>query len=335
MEKYDVIIAGASFAGLAVASRLKGSVLILDRKDIGTSVTSACGSVSKFIESTGCKKSILQMFDTVALHTKNKIYNIPLVDQFCTIDYSIFCNEYFKQTHAKFRKEHIKGIENGLIKTTKNLYKAKIYVDCSGWSAVLASSVDKSFVDKEKLSVAIETEIPYKDDKLRFFVNEEIIKNGVGWIFPAGENSRFGVGSYKKNPKLMQSLKDFVSSYRLKLNGTHGNYIPHYLRNPVIGNVFVVGDAVGNVLPLTAEGIRPTIRAGIYCGDIIQKIIKGKLSLEDGKSKYTDFCLRNKRYYNYLLKAQKRINSPNTNLFFKLFTIKPIAKFILKVYEKF
>ncbi len=254
MEKYDAIIAGASFAGLAVASRLKGNVLLLDRKDIGINATSACGSITEFVENIGCGKSILQTFDTAALHTKNKIHHIPLADQFCTIDYFNFCNEYFKQSNAEFRKEHAIGIENGFVRTNKNKYEAKIYVDCSGWAAVLASSIHKDFVDREKLSVGVETEIPYKDDKLRFFIDDNIVENGAGWIFPAGENSRFGVGSYGKNPKLMQSLKTFVKGYGLELNGTHGNYIPHYLRKPVVENIFIVGGCRWKCPPINCRG---------------------------------------------------------------------------------
>ncbi len=338
MEKYDVIIAGASFAGLAVASRLKGRVLLLDRKEIGTNVTSACGSITKFVESIGCGKSILQTFDTAAMHTKNKTFHIPLVDTFCTIDYSRFCRELFKQTDAEFRKERVVGIENGSVRTSKGRYKAKVFVDCSGWSAVLASSIDKKFVDMKKLSVGVETELPYKDDKLRFFIDNRIVENGAAWLFPAGKKSRFGVASYGKNPKLMQSLDGFVRSYGLKVGETHGNFIPYQLRKPVIQNVFVVGDAVANVLPLTAEGIRPAIRAGIQCGNIIQKIIRNEMPLEEGKRRYAAFCLKNKKYYDYLLKVQRRMRDPPTaavNFFSRLLSFKPIARFGLKRYERF
>lgn len=338
MEDFDVIIAGASFAGLAVASSLKGNVLLLDKKDIGDNVTSACASIIKFIESIGCKKSILQTFDAAALHIKNKVHNIPLADQFCTIDYSIFCKEFFKQCNAEFRKETVRVMRNGALATSKSSYKAKIYVDCSGWPAVLASSLDRNFVDREKLSVGAETEAPYTDDKLRFFLDKNLVENGVGWLFPAGENSRFGVASYGKNSRLVQSLKNFVSSYGLNLNGTHGNYIPHCFRKPIIGNIFAVGDAVGNALPLTAEGIRPAIRAGVYCGNIIQKIVENKMSLEEGSEKYSNFCLKHRIYYNILLKAQRGMKKPSNftaNLIFKLLSYKPIAKFGLRVYEKF
>lgn len=337
MEEFDAIIVGASFAGLAVASRLKGNVLLIDRKDIGTNVTSACGTLVKFLESIDCESSILQTFDTAALHTKDKEHHIPLADEFCTIDYFKFCNEYFKQSNAKFVKAEVKGVSNGFIATNNGKYKARIMVDCSGWSAVLASSIARDFVEKGKLSIAIETEIPYEDNLLRFFINDKIVENGAAWLFPAGKNSRFGVGSYGKNPKINKSLKDFVGSYGLKVGSVHGNFIPCTLREHVVGNIFLVGDSVGNVLPLTAEGIRPAIRAGIFCGDIINDILKSKITLKEGAQIYRNFCLKNKKYYNYLLKLQRRMLRPSNtrvNMIFNMLSLRQIASFALRKYEK-
>lgn len=336
MEEFDVIIVGASFAGLAVASKLQGNTLIIDRKEIGTNVTSACGTIVKFLESIGCESSILQTFGTAALHTENKEHHLPLADEFCTIDYWKFCNEYFKQSNAEFRKENVIGMKNGLIKTDKSIYKAKFYADCSGWSAVLANSIVKDFVDKDKLSIAIETEIPYEDNLLRFFIDDKIVENGAGWLFPAGANSRFGVGSYGKNPKINKCLKDFVESYGLKVGSVHGNCIPYGLREPVIDNIFLAGDSVGNVLPLTAEGIRPAIRAGTFCGDIINKVLKSQIKLSEGVQKYMQFSFKNKKYYDYLARLQRRMLNPSNsriNFMFKLLSLNPVASFALRKYE--
>src|SRR5688572_13314946 len=49
----DVLICGASFAGLMVARQLAGSgaqVLVLDRYEIGDKQTSACGIPSQWLE---------------------------------------------------------------------------------------------------------------------------------------------------------------------------------------------------------------------------------------------------------------------------------------------
>ncbi len=51
MKRYDIIIAGASFAGLAVASRITdGKVLLIGRKKIGTRQQSACGTTIKMVK---------------------------------------------------------------------------------------------------------------------------------------------------------------------------------------------------------------------------------------------------------------------------------------------
>lgn len=59
--KYDAIIAGASFAGLAAASRLKGKILLIDRNDIGSHQTSACSTLLRVAQNLRCQDSVLQV----------------------------------------------------------------------------------------------------------------------------------------------------------------------------------------------------------------------------------------------------------------------------------
>ncbi len=58
--KYDAIIVGASFAGLTVAFRLRGNVLIIDKKEIGTGQTSACSTLLNTLQALACTDSVLQ-----------------------------------------------------------------------------------------------------------------------------------------------------------------------------------------------------------------------------------------------------------------------------------
>ncbi|MFQ6116804.1 MAG: FAD-dependent oxidoreductase, partial [Candidatus Bipolaricaulia bacterium] len=50
---YDVVIVGASFAGLSVASQLHGAVLLIDKNDPGAHQTSACGAPYDLIRELG------------------------------------------------------------------------------------------------------------------------------------------------------------------------------------------------------------------------------------------------------------------------------------------
>ncbi len=337
MEKYDVIIAGASFAGLATASKITNSkVLLIDRKEIGTHQQSACGTTVRTVKDIGCERAILKTFNVATLHTENKEIDIPLPEKFCTIDYKKFCRILNKQNKADFIKANVKGVKNSTVITNEGNLKAAILVDCTGWQAVLASSLRRNYVNKNMLSFGVETEIPYKDKKLRFFVNPDIIENGAAWIFPCKKTARFGIGSYVKNPNILSNLKNFVESYNLRIGKIHGGSFCYCLKNPVIKNIFVVGCAAGQTLPLTGEGIRRSVYFGLKCGEIIQKILDNKISLKQGQKEYRELTLKGKRYYNYLLKAQNKLPTPSNwglNLIANLLSIKPIAKWVWKKYE--
>jgi len=333
MEKYDVIIAGASFAGLAVASKLNGKILLIDRENIGSHQRSACGTTVKMVKDVGCSPSIIQTFDTVALHTKNREIDIPLPEQYCTINYRKFCELLAKQNKAKFLMANVKGVKNKTIVTDKGSFKSDIIVDCTGWQAVLASSLKKSYVNRKMISFGLETEIPYKDDKLRFFIAGD---NCYAWIFPCKKTARFGICTYSSDTKILPNLKKFVEGYGLKLGEIHGGYFCCCLKEPVVKEIFVVGCAAGQTLPLTGEGIRRSVYFGLKCGEIIQKILDGKMSKKQGQREYVKIALKGKKHYNYLLKAQNKIqNLANwkLNVIAEIFSTRPIANILWKKYK--
>src|SRR3989454_8673234 len=88
---HDVVIAGASFAGLAVAQRLRGKrVVLLDRAPVGDGVTSACGAPVSIVRAMGAETSIQLVHDRLVLHTRAGETVWPLPEPFCTFDYRRF-----------------------------------------------------------------------------------------------------------------------------------------------------------------------------------------------------------------------------------------------------
>src|SRR5664279_4653669 len=68
----DVLICGASFAGLAVARELAGSgasVLVVDRYEIGERQTSACAMPTLWLQAMELEASLRQTFDELVVHT--------------------------------------------------------------------------------------------------------------------------------------------------------------------------------------------------------------------------------------------------------------------------
>src|SRR5215203_2625701 len=87
--EHDVLICGASFAGLAVARELTGSgadVLVVDRYEIGERQTSACGIPTGWLEAMGLQGAARQEFDTLVIHTPRGTSRYRLPFTFSTFD---------------------------------------------------------------------------------------------------------------------------------------------------------------------------------------------------------------------------------------------------------
>jgi flavin-dependent dehydrogenase len=306
--EYDVVIGGASFSGLSVASEISGDVLLIDRKEIGSGQTSACGTFLKTLKNIGCEKSVLQKFSKACVHCPDEI-EIDLIETMCTFDYSLFCKTLERKIKPEFLLSAIKGVKGNSVVTDKGCFKSKCIVDCTGWPAVMASSLRKDFVDRSKLSFGLETIVDYKDNRLHFFLDPKIIRHGVAWVFPIGGKSRMGVASYVGDTDLIPDLKRFVKRFDSDIGEVYGGFIPYGMREPVVGDVFLAGDAAGHVPPLTAEGIRKAIHFGKACGKEIQKVIDGNVTLGQALENYRRFAMREKKGYDMLLKLQNMLVS--------------------------
>ncbi|MCK4778485.1 MAG: hypothetical protein KAS39_08885, partial [Actinomycetia bacterium] len=232
---YDVIICGASFAGLAVASKLRGKVLLVDKKVIGSLKSSACATPLHILEERGLEDSVLSITDKVNFTTMYGKISYRTIMPFAVFDYEELCRIYLKKLSVDFIKANIKDFKGDFVRTNKGDFSADIYVDATGWRAKLASGLDKNFINKKTLGFGIETEVNYKTDSLNFFYNPKILKNGYAWIFPSKSRSKFGVGSYLPKSNLKPSLEFFLNQYGLKIGLVRGGFMPYGQRKPVIG----------------------------------------------------------------------------------------------------
>src|SRR6516165_3025924 len=90
----DVLICGASFAGLAVARELAGSgaeVLVVDRYEIGERQTSACAIPTSWLEVLELTESLRQTFGELVIYTPHTTVRYELPWTFSTFDYPTLC----------------------------------------------------------------------------------------------------------------------------------------------------------------------------------------------------------------------------------------------------
>lgn len=334
MKNYDVVIVGASFAGLAVASRIKsGKVLLISPEKVGENCKSACGTIFYMVENLGFKQAVLQVHKKIILHTKKGILEYFLKEPFCVIDPEKFSQGLFRLGKAEKVEAQVEGFDGEVLKTNKGNFAGRIFVDASGPQSILSAKQVKN--PRGYLSFGVETILPYKEESLHFWYEPKIFPRGIFWLFPQGETCGFGVGSYQGEAKLKPYLEKFLARFGLKIGNIRGGYFPHRLRKPVLGKIFRVGDAAGQCLAITGEGIRPALFFGQKCGEIIENIFLGKITFKQGLRQYRDFVLKRKPVYEMMYRMQNFLITIPEGLFYPLAWLvskRPVTSFVLKSY---
>lgn len=309
-SRYDVIVAGASFAGLAAAQRscpasngagLRGRVLLLDKDPLGARKTSACGAPLSLVESMGGGAAVQQVHTHIYVHTPAMRAAWLLPEPFCTFDYPRFCELAYARTSAEFRQTAVLGRIGATLHTAAGNESARFLVDATGWRAALVGGPSSPYVNRRWMAFGIETEVTCRfDDGLHFYFIPEIA-DGYAWVFPCGGTMRIGVLSYLGRSNLRPALDRFLARFGLRGGEIHGGFLASGLRDPVRDGVFVAGDASGQCLPMTGEGIRTAILAGWRCGELIQQVLDGSLSVADATHAYRGFVDRARRDFRALL----------------------------------
>lgn len=314
-EEFDAIIVGGSFAGLTTAYFTKAeNLLILEKEEeLGAKQRSTCGAQVDWIKKLGAEKSILRKFDAITLHSPHGgEVEIDLLTSYCTIDYKVFCDSLSARLkNAEIRtNSKVTGVENGDLKKIycgPEEYSARILVDASGWRAVLASELKPGYADIPAKIAGGETEVEYDADSIHLYFGKKFAPGGYAWIFPTANGlARVGLGSIKKL-NLLDFNKKFLDFIAIQ-NGQskyHGGIIPCFgLKDPVVEDIFVVGDAAGQVLPVSAEGIRKAFIYGELCGYLISKILDGDLERHEALEIYRREVLKGRKFYDNLLFIQ-------------------------------
>ncbi|HKA66327.1 MAG TPA: FAD-dependent oxidoreductase, partial [Solirubrobacterales bacterium] len=109
---HDVLICGASFAGLAIARELAGSgadVMVVDRYEIGERQTSACGIPTEWLRRLGLMGCERQRFDALVMHTPHGDTRYRLPWTFSTFDYRELCQLLWRDCDASFETAKVNG----------------------------------------------------------------------------------------------------------------------------------------------------------------------------------------------------------------------------------
>ena len=320
----DVLICGASFAGLAIARELAGSgadVLLIDRYEIGERQTSACGIPTEWMRQLGLLEAERQRFDTLLLHTPHGSARYRLPWTFSTFDYRELCQLLWRDCDATFETAKVNGRVAAVdllsdsernstgaiaVETDRGTISAPLVVDALGWRRVLASN-DGYQPPDAPLSRGLEVHPEGSAEDLEVWIDRRYVPAGYGWSFPARDEVRVGVGSFDPRFHVRETTELLAEDLDRDRVRYQGNWIPHKLRRATEGGVFFAGDSAGHCLPLTAEGIRTALYFGIGLGRELRGVVEGRQSREEAAARYASFHDEHEWKFKWMLRAQKLV----------------------------
>jgi geranylgeranyl reductase family protein len=285
MEEYDVVIAGGSISGLMSAREIakKGhSVLVLEEGfEIGT--PDHCGGlVSKSaLDELGIKptqKTFDSMIDSALIYApsgkhigiNSKKQKVIVVNR-RELDKQVALQA--EQAGAEIRvKTGFKEKTKIGVKTTDGEIGCKILVDCRGVGALINNERDGVL-----LSAQYEVYADWiEDSRVEVYLDNVKYPGFFAWIIPSGKGvGKVGVAGREIN--VSKIMEQFLNS-----KGNHSTirkiFAPIWIKGPiknfVVENTVIVGDAAGQSKPTTAGGIYSCGMGGIFAGNAIAKYLE-------------------------------------------------------------
>jgi menaquinone-9 beta-reductase len=308
----DVLVCGASFAGLAVARELAGSgmrVLMLDRYELGERQTSACAMPTLWLEAMELMGSLRQTFDELVVHTRSRTSRWQLPWSFSTFDYREICALLYDQADAaetEFETATVTGRDGLTVHTDRGSLSAPLVVDALGWRRVLSNAAAIQ-PPNARLSRGLEVHPAGTGEELELWIDHRYVRSGYAWSFPAREEVRIGAGSFWPAHHVKEPTVRLAGELGLPPDGYQGNWIPHRLRPAIEDGVFFAGDSAGHCLPLTAEGIRTALYFGLACARELRAVHEGRIAREQALARYGAFSDGHMRKYEWLLRVQRAV----------------------------
>jgi flavin-dependent dehydrogenase len=306
----DVLVCGASFAGLAVARELAGAgadVLVLDRYEIGERATSACAAPTPWLHAMGVRRAIRQEIPCMAFHTPHGSARFRLPWSWSSFDYRELCLELWAQCgEARFEIAKVGSRTGDVVHTDRGDVSAPLIVDALGWRRVLGQGANVQ-PPEAGISRGLEVHPEGGGTDLDCWIDRSVVRYGYAWSVPAAGEQRVGVGSYEPRHHVKEPTREMARRLDVPPVRYQGNWFPHELRPAAEDGVFFAGDSAGHCLPLSGEGIRTAFYFGIACGRELRAVLAGERTREEALAAYAGFSASHANVFRVMGGLQRSI----------------------------
>jgi flavin-dependent dehydrogenase len=306
----DVLICGASFAGLAVARELAScgaDVLLVDRYAVGERQTSACAVPEGWLRTMGVERSLRAVLPDMTFTTPHGTVRYRLPWRWAAFDYRTLCEDLFAQCDARFETAKVHGRTGFTVHTDRGDLHAPLIVDALGWRRVLASNGYQPPDAPLSRGLEVHPSAGPADGALDVWIDRSLARRGFAWRVPAGEEERIGVGSYEPRHHVRAPTEDLAARLGAQPERWQGNWFPHRLRPAAEDGVFFCGDSAGHCFPLSGEGIRTAFHFGIAAGGELRAAIAGQQTRDQALARYAAFSAGHERAFRRALRLQRLV----------------------------
>jgi digeranylgeranylglycerophospholipid reductase len=299
----DVLIVGAGPAGSSTARYCAGkdlSVLLIDRRsEIGYPVQ--CGEFlpdakemySMFPRTMDLEELFSVDGSVVAgeselidlISPKGKIYRCDFSGR--TLDRRGFDKYLVKlavEAGAQLEtRTSFLSIKDGIAKTTLGDVRAKVIVGADGPNSRTARQAGMANPAERYPAVTCQVDGSFEPVIKMFF--GRLAPGGYAWVIPKRRGANVGVGFNPRAMKLRPSeyFEGFVSRLGVRPRDVTMGFVPQSgpVGQTVNGNVMLVGDAAGHVMPTNGGGIPLAMIAGRIAGQTIREHLRGGVPLAE------------------------------------------------------
>jgi flavin-dependent dehydrogenase len=310
-DSADVLVCGASFAGLSVARALAGcgaDVLVVDRYEIGERATSACAAPVPWLEAMGVAAAIRQELPAMRFTTPHGTVRYRLPWRWGAFDYREVCALLWAQAgDARFATAKVERRTDGGVLTDRGELRAPLVVDALGWKRVLGERHVQPPDAPLSRGLEIHAGHDASGDELHCWVERGLIRQGYGWSVPAGEEVRVGVASYAPRDHVKSPTVNLARREDRDPEHFQGNWFPHRLRPAADGRTFFAGDSAGHCIPLSGEGIRTAFHFGTACGEELRAVLAGRRTREEALERYAALSAAHQPFFTFAGRMQRLV----------------------------
>ncbi len=169
---------------------------------------------------------------------------------------------------------NVHGVKGDEVHTTDGLFRARVIVGADGPRSTVARSVGLEW--SPEISPAVDCIVEGDFANIAEIYFGSLAPGGYAWVIPKGRVANVGVGVWPKyHLRLIPYLKHFLEVKGFTTEGWTGGWVPSMgaPERTVKGNVILVGDAAGHVMPTNGGGVNLAMLLGREAGNAVAEHI--------------------------------------------------------------